>query len=32
MLLTLNGYKVYRIEWNEVNSNGGKEQMKAKIS
>ena len=30
-LLISNGYKVYRIEWNEVKSDFGKKQMKEKI-
>lgn len=31
-ILTKNGYKVYRIEWNEINSKEGKLKMKEKIS
>ena len=30
-LLTKNGYTVYRIPWNEINSENGKQQMKQKI-
>ncbi len=29
--LTENGFKVYRVEWNQINNEKGKEQMKNKI-
>jgi very-short-patch-repair endonuclease len=29
--LTANGYVVYRVEWNEINSESGKKLMKSKI-
>lgn len=29
--LTENGFKVYRVEWNQINNEKGKEMMKEKI-